>query len=170
MIFKQFYLPCLAHASYLIGDEATGTAAVVDPQRDTDQYLAFAGHPSGSAETGLRVSFERVSNRMSGFQQCRNRVGVRGLTPAPWGATVFSLFPRSVGPWRSWERASMASRRSRVRIPSAPPNRTGPSTCIFFRVKRPAAFTLGKQSMWTREFDIISRTIQNQIRIAARGN
>jgi hydroxyacylglutathione hydrolase len=35
-------LPCLAHASYLIGDEATGTAAVVDPQRDTDQYVAFA--------------------------------------------------------------------------------------------------------------------------------
>jgi hydroxyacylglutathione hydrolase len=27
MIFKQFYLPCLAHASYLIGDEETGTAA-----------------------------------------------------------------------------------------------------------------------------------------------
>jgi hydroxyacylglutathione hydrolase len=42
VIFKQFYLPCLAHASYLIGDEATGTAAVIDPQRDTDQYIAFA--------------------------------------------------------------------------------------------------------------------------------
>ena len=45
MIFKQFYLPCLAHASYVIGDRETATAAVVDPQRDTDQYLAFAaGH------------------------------------------------------------------------------------------------------------------------------
>src|ERR1700674_4528242 len=42
LIFKQFYLPCLAHASYIIGDEQTGTAAVVDPQRDIDQYLAFA--------------------------------------------------------------------------------------------------------------------------------
>jgi hydroxyacylglutathione hydrolase len=42
VIFKQFYLGCLAHASYLIGDETTGTAAVVDPQRDTDQYIAFA--------------------------------------------------------------------------------------------------------------------------------
>jgi len=30
MIFKQFYLPCLAHASYMIGDEETGTAAVVE--------------------------------------------------------------------------------------------------------------------------------------------
>jgi hydroxyacylglutathione hydrolase len=42
VIFKQFYLPCLAHASYMIGDEETGTAAVIDPQRDTDQYVAFA--------------------------------------------------------------------------------------------------------------------------------
>lgn len=42
LIFKQFYLPCLAHASYLIGDEATGISAVVDPQRDIGQYLAFA--------------------------------------------------------------------------------------------------------------------------------
>ncbi len=42
MLLKQFYLPCLAHASYVIGDEVTGTAAVVDPQRDIQQYLAFA--------------------------------------------------------------------------------------------------------------------------------
>ena len=42
MILKQFYLNCLAHASYVIGDEAGGTAAVVDPQRDVDQYLTFA--------------------------------------------------------------------------------------------------------------------------------
>ena len=42
MIFKQFYLGCLAHASYLVGDETTGSAAVVDPQRDIDQYLLFA--------------------------------------------------------------------------------------------------------------------------------
>jgi glyoxylase-like metal-dependent hydrolase (beta-lactamase superfamily II)/rhodanese-related sulfurtransferase len=42
VIFKRFYLPCLAHASYVVGDEETGTAAVIDPQRDTDQYVAFA--------------------------------------------------------------------------------------------------------------------------------
>jgi hydroxyacylglutathione hydrolase len=42
MIFKQFYLGCLAHASYLIGDESTGAAAVVDPQRDVEQYVAEA--------------------------------------------------------------------------------------------------------------------------------
>jgi len=42
MLLQQFYLNCLAHASYLIGDEASRTAAVVDPQRDIDQYVAFA--------------------------------------------------------------------------------------------------------------------------------
>jgi hydroxyacylglutathione hydrolase len=42
LIFKQFYLPCLAHASYLLGDQVTGAAVVVDPQRDVGQYLVFA--------------------------------------------------------------------------------------------------------------------------------
>ncbi len=42
MILQQFYLNCLAHASYLVGDEQTHTAAVIDPQRDIDQYVAFA--------------------------------------------------------------------------------------------------------------------------------
>jgi glyoxylase-like metal-dependent hydrolase (beta-lactamase superfamily II)/rhodanese-related sulfurtransferase len=43
MVLKQYYLGCLAHASYLIADESSGTAAVVDPQRDVEQYLADAG-------------------------------------------------------------------------------------------------------------------------------
>jgi glyoxylase-like metal-dependent hydrolase (beta-lactamase superfamily II)/rhodanese-related sulfurtransferase len=49
MYFKQFYLGCLAHASYLIGSE--GEAAVVDPQRDVDQYIEEA-----EAE-GLRIKY-----------------------------------------------------------------------------------------------------------------
>src|SRR5712692_9046858 len=39
MILRQNYLNCLAHASYLIGDEETRTAAVVEPQRDIERYL-----------------------------------------------------------------------------------------------------------------------------------
>ena len=73
MIFKQFYLPCLAHASYLIGDEATGTAAVVDPQRDTDQYLAFA------AERGLQIKHVFLTHLhadfVAGHLELRDRVG-----------------------------------------------------------------------------------------------
>jgi glyoxylase-like metal-dependent hydrolase (beta-lactamase superfamily II)/rhodanese-related sulfurtransferase len=52
MIFKQHYLDCLSQASYLIGDETTGQAVVVDPRRDIEEYLNEAdGH-------GLRI--ERV--------------------------------------------------------------------------------------------------------------
>ncbi|MGV3608057.1 MAG: MBL fold metallo-hydrolase [Planctomycetaceae bacterium] len=42
MQLKQYYLGCLSHASYLITDEKSKTAAVVDPQRDVTQYLADA--------------------------------------------------------------------------------------------------------------------------------
>jgi len=42
MFLKQYYLGCLAHASYLVADEASATAIVVDPQRDIQQYLADA--------------------------------------------------------------------------------------------------------------------------------
>ena len=39
MLFKQYYLNSLSHASYLIGDEGTHLGVVVDPQRDIEQYL-----------------------------------------------------------------------------------------------------------------------------------
>ena len=39
MILEQFYLRCLAHASYLIGDSNSGIAIIVDPQRDVDLYV-----------------------------------------------------------------------------------------------------------------------------------
>src|SRR6202166_157220 len=42
MVMKLYYLGCLAHASYLLGDEASSTAIIVDPQRDIQQYLADA--------------------------------------------------------------------------------------------------------------------------------
>lgn len=75
MIFRQFYLPCLAHASYIIGDEATGTAAVVDPQRDTDQYIAFA------AEHALKISHVFLTHLhadfVAGHLELRDRVGAR---------------------------------------------------------------------------------------------
>ncbi len=49
MIFTQYYLDCLSQASYLIGDETTGQAVVVDPRRDVAEYLADA------ADQGLRI-------------------------------------------------------------------------------------------------------------------
>jgi hypothetical protein len=52
MFFRQYQLACLSLYSYLIGDETTGRAVVVDPQRDTSQYLADA------EDQGLRI--ERI--------------------------------------------------------------------------------------------------------------
>ncbi|SDB82563.1 Glyoxylase, beta-lactamase superfamily II [Raineyella antarctica] len=42
MHFTQYYLDCLSHASYLVGDPTTGRAVVVDPRRDVEEYLADA--------------------------------------------------------------------------------------------------------------------------------
>jgi hydroxyacylglutathione hydrolase len=42
MIIEQYYIECLSQASYLIGDETTGRAIVVDPRRDIGDYLADA--------------------------------------------------------------------------------------------------------------------------------
>ncbi len=73
MILKQFYLGCLAHASYLIGDEATRVAAVVDPQRDIDQYLSFA------SEHGLAIRHVLLTHLhadfIAGHLELRDRVG-----------------------------------------------------------------------------------------------
>jgi glyoxylase-like metal-dependent hydrolase (beta-lactamase superfamily II)/rhodanese-related sulfurtransferase len=52
MIFTQHYLDCLSQGSYLIGDESTGRAVVVDPRRDVEAYVAEA------KEHGLHI--ERV--------------------------------------------------------------------------------------------------------------
>ncbi len=43
MYFAQHYLDCLSQASYLIGDETTRQAVIVDPRRDIAEYLADAG-------------------------------------------------------------------------------------------------------------------------------
>jgi hydroxyacylglutathione hydrolase len=73
VILKQFYLNCLAHASYLIGDEGTRTAAVVDPQRDIERYLTFA------AENNLQIRHVILSHLhadfVAGHLELRDRAG-----------------------------------------------------------------------------------------------
>ncbi len=73
MLFKQFYLDCLAHTSYLIGDG--GEAAVIDPQRDVDQYLAEAERANLRIryviETHLHADF------VSGHRELADRSGAQ---------------------------------------------------------------------------------------------
>jgi hydroxyacylglutathione hydrolase len=42
VFFTQYYLECLSQASYMVADEGTGQAVVVDPRRDVAEYLADA--------------------------------------------------------------------------------------------------------------------------------
>ncbi|MEO7272445.1 MAG: MBL fold metallo-hydrolase [Vicinamibacterales bacterium] len=73
MLFKQFYLNCLAHASYIVGDAASATAAVVDPQRDIGQYIAYA------EEHGLRIAHVFLTHFhadfVAGHLELRERTG-----------------------------------------------------------------------------------------------
>src|SRR5258705_9495864 len=82
MYFKQFYLGCLAHASYLIGPE--GEAAVVDPQRDVDQYIAEAQAQGFKIkhviETHLHADF------VSGHRELSDRTGADIIFGARSGA------------------------------------------------------------------------------------
>ncbi|HEX4980426.1 MAG TPA: MBL fold metallo-hydrolase, partial [Ilumatobacteraceae bacterium] len=82
MLFNQYYLECLSHASYLIADETTGRAVVVDPQRDVHEYVADAeaagltielviethfhadflsGHLELAAATGATIAYSSVA-------------------------------------------------------------------------------------------------------------
>src|SRR6185295_17593050 len=85
MYFKQFYLGCLAHASYLIGSD--GEAAVVDPQRDVDQYVAEADAQGFTiryvVETHLHADF------VSGHQELAARTGATIV----FGARAGAAFP-----------------------------------------------------------------------------
>ena len=82
MKFVQYYLDCLSQASYLIGDETSGRAVVVDPRRDIDEYVRDAeemgltieliiethfhadflsGHLELAAATGAEIGFSSVA-------------------------------------------------------------------------------------------------------------
>ena len=96
MYFKQFYLGCLAHASYLIGSE--DEAAVVDPQRDVDEYITEAkaqgleikyviethlhadfvsGHQELAARTGAQIVFGEKANAAFAHRAVRDGEEIR---------------------------------------------------------------------------------------------
>lgn len=84
MYFKQFYLGCLAHASYLVGSK--GEAAVVDPRRDVDEYIEEAERHGLKikyvVETHLHADF------VSGHKELAERTGAEVVFGAKAEATV----------------------------------------------------------------------------------
>jgi glyoxylase-like metal-dependent hydrolase (beta-lactamase superfamily II) len=73
MIFRSYYLGCLAHASYLVGDRASGTAAVIDPQRDVEQYMTDAAAEGLTIRHVLETHFH--ADFLSGHLELRARTG-----------------------------------------------------------------------------------------------
>ncbi|HET7892002.1 MAG TPA: rhodanese-like domain-containing protein [Candidatus Sulfotelmatobacter sp.] len=83
MYFEQFYLGCLAHASYLLASQ--GEAVVVDPQRDVELYLTAAAQQGVAirhiVETHLHADF------VSGHKELAQRTGATIYIGARAGAT-----------------------------------------------------------------------------------
>ena len=82
MFFQQFYLGCLAHASYMVGSK--GDAVVIDPQRDVEIYLE-AAQKNGLTirhifETHLHADF------VSGHRELAQRTGAKIYVGAAAGA------------------------------------------------------------------------------------
>ena len=92
MYFKQFYLGCLAHASYLIG--SGGEAAVVDPQRDVDQYISEA------EALGLKIRYVLETHLhadfVSGHRELAARTGAEIVFCHRAGATFPHLSVRDL--------------------------------------------------------------------------
>jgi hydroxyacylglutathione hydrolase len=87
MQFEQFYLGCLAHASYLLGSE--GEAAIIDPRRDVDLYLKAAG------DRGLKIRhiFETHlhADFVSGHRELAERTGAAVYIGAAAGAKFLHI-------------------------------------------------------------------------------
>lgn len=73
MFFRQYYLQCLSHASYLVGDRTTGKAIVVDPQRDVDQYIADANTQGLTITSVFETHFH--ADFLSGHLELATKVG-----------------------------------------------------------------------------------------------
>ena len=85
MYFKQFYLGCLAHASYLIGSE--GAAAVVDPQRDVDLYIMEA------ASEGLEIKYVIETHLHADFVSGHRELAARTGALIIFGEKAGATFP-----------------------------------------------------------------------------
>ncbi|MGZ4739578.1 MAG: MBL fold metallo-hydrolase [Ilumatobacteraceae bacterium] len=90
MFFRQYYLDCLSHASYLIGDTSTGRAVVVDPQRDVAEYLADADAHDLSIEQVLETHFH--ADFLSGHLELASHTGATiGYGRAAAGRAEFPI-------------------------------------------------------------------------------
>ncbi|MEM7274125.1 MAG: rhodanese-like domain-containing protein [Actinomycetota bacterium] len=87
MIFEQHYLDCLSQASYLIGDETSGRAVVVDPRRDIAPYLASAAEHGLTIELVIETHFH--ADFLSGHLEMADATGAT----IAYGSAAETEFP-----------------------------------------------------------------------------
>ncbi|MBI3217627.1 MAG: MBL fold metallo-hydrolase [Mycobacterium sp.] len=75
MILQQYYLDCLSHASYLVGDQTSGRAVVIDPQRDVAEYVADAEKLGLRIELVIETHFH--ADFLSGHLELAKAAGAR---------------------------------------------------------------------------------------------
>jgi glyoxylase-like metal-dependent hydrolase (beta-lactamase superfamily II) len=116
MIFEQYYLDCLSHASYLVGDESTGRAVVVDPQRDVDAYVADAARSNLTIERVIETHLH--ADFLSGHLELAARTGavisygdVARSTSRSTPSTTGSACHWETSPWRCSPRRGTRPRR-----------------------------------------------------------
>ena len=92
MIFKQFYLECLSHASYLVGDEKTGRAVVIDPRRDVQQYVEFAREHGLTIELVLETHFHAdfLSGHLEMAKATGAKIGYGSIASPKFDARLFA--------------------------------------------------------------------------------
>ncbi|MDP7066685.1 MAG: MBL fold metallo-hydrolase [Acidimicrobiales bacterium] len=90
MILEQYYLQCLSQASYLIGDQTTGRAVVVDPRRDIEEYLQDAKRLGVRVELVLETHLH--ADFLSGhleFAQSGAEIGYGSVAQPEFPARLF---------------------------------------------------------------------------------
>lgn len=117
MYFEQFYLTCLAHASYMIGSQ--GEAAVIDPQRDVDIYLEAAD------EQGLKIRHIFETHLHADFVSGHKELAARTGATIYIGAQAHAGFPHT--PLRDGSEVRMGAVRIRT---LETPGHTSESVCL----------------------------------------
>ncbi len=114
MYFRQFYLPSLGHASYLIGSDETGEALVFDPRRDVDAYFEAA------RGQGMRIAYAADSHQHNDYlwEACWQLLRIGYDLPAGWlagGMFAWRTAARPLATLPQWTVAELRDHLARDR-------------------------------------------------------
>lgn len=124
LILEQYYLACLSHASYLVGDSESARAVVVDPQRDVAQYLADAQRLGLTIERVIETHFH--ADFLSGHLELAAATGAA----ISYGAAAVGLTDFVIDPLTNGQRLSLGTVELEI---LETPGHTPESICIVVR-------------------------------------